>query len=1017
MATYSSSLYKTGYYLKLEVNEQSYSVANNSSTLSWRLYIQTTNGYHFSRIRIGAKVVIDGATVFNQAYSSSSQHSCSVNSTETIASGTTVVSHNANGTKTIAAGQISASNSTGGNVVPNMSLSSGHDLVLTNIPRASTITTTAGSTLMGTVRTINITRAADTFTHTLTYTFGSASGTIIRKTPSTAVSWTVPTSLASALTNAKSGTGTITCETFNGNDSVGTSTATFTATIPPSTATPANSTTTMGVNLPFTIARVANNLTHTVEWKFGNQTSYTALDSSSYGTSFVFSTTKGNTAALAAYVPTNNSSGSGTMRITTKNGSATVGTSTCAFKLAIPASSFSVSTDPITMGNAQTFSITRAASNITHKLTYSIGSASGTIGTGIGTSKTWTVPASLAAQVTALSGRGTITVTMTTYNGTAVCGSVVTGTFSAYIPVSTYTQSSNSVYVWSSVTFNISRAATTLYHTVQYSETSNFSSPHDIANHTSATKVTWTPEPDILDSIPGTSKKFYLRVITYNGASASTSVGNVTSEITVKVPNNASTRPQIASVSLTPSSSLSSPFSGLFIQNYSKVRASVVAQGMYNATISRYAITVSGVTNTSNSSPVTSSNTLSVSGTVSVKVTVTDSRGFTAYTTKSITVYAYSTPTVIPYTGNTSIIAARATSSGTVSKSGTYLHIECGRKISTLGGNNQGKIEYVLLNRDNQQIATGTLSANNAAASRDATPFTSSSAVVEDLTKTYTVQIVATDTFGNSTTYTVNIPTDEVTMDLRRYGMGIGIGQYSTSYKTLEIAPDWGIQGRVYGLGWLPQIPADSDLNNYRTPGRYAVFNSVLSSLTNLPSGATQGGVLTVISALGNAYYDIDADVASGSYIPIIQEYRTMDGSYEWERVVVGINGGWSYGGWRRIYPQANASSVSLTYVSNSGITSANFSSGFTLYQSGVNCILYVNAAPAAAAVTSFTTIGTIPEGARPNAAVVQNTNAQNSTTFVEVAIRLSTDGNIQLYSPGTQTSRIQMVIPYFTNL
>jgi len=96
--------------------------------------------------------------------------------------------------------------------------------------------------------------------------------------------------------------------------------------------------------------------------------------------------------------------------------------------------------------------------------------------------------------------------------------------------------------------------------------------------------------------------------------------------------------------------------------------------------------------------------------------------------------------------------------------------------------------------------------------------------VVNDLTSTYTVQITATDTFGNSTTYTVGIPTDEVTMDLRRYGMGIGIGQYSTRYKTLEVAPDWGIQGRVYGLGWLPQIPADSDLNNYRTPGRYAVL-------------------------------------------------------------------------------------------------------------------------------------------------------------------------------------------------
>lgn len=1014
MATYSSSLYKTGYYLKLEVNEQSYSVANNSSTLSWRLYIQTTNGYYFSQIRVGAKVVIDGATVLNRSYSSSSQYSCSENSTVTIASGTTVVSHNADGTKTIAAGQISASNSTGGNVVPNMSLSSGSALALTTIPRASTITTTAGSTLMGTVRTINITAASTSFRHTLTYTFGSSSTsyTIVDKTSATSYNWTVPTSLASALTNAKSGTGTITCETFNGNDPVGTSTATFTATIPPSTVSPDSATTTMGVNLPFTIARVANNLTHTVEWKFGNQTSYTALDSTSYGTSFVFSTTKGNTAALAAYVPTNNSSGSGTMRITTKNGTATVGTSTCAFKLKIPASSFSVGTDPITMGNAQTFTITRAASNITHKLEYLIGGAYGTIGTGIGTSKTWTIPASLAAQVASPNATATMTVYLTTYNGTAVCGSTATETFTARIPTSTYTQSSTAVYAGTgSVDINISRAATTLAHTVQYSADNSSWTTIGTAK-TSATKVTWSPAYSLINNISGTSATYYLRVITYNGSDAETSVGQNSSTITVKVPNNSTTKPTISSVTLTPYSSLSSPFNTIFIQGYTRVRAAITATGKYSATIANYALTVSGTTKSGSSSTQTTDSAVSVSGTVSVKVTVTDSRGFTASSTQSITVYAYSTPTVVPYTGNTSIIAARATSSGTVSKSGTYLHIECGRKISTLAGNNQGKIEYVLLDRDNQQIATGTLSANNAAASRYAT-FTSSTAVVEDLTKTYTVQIIATDTFGNSTTYTVNIPTDEVTMDLRRYGMGIGFGQYSTSYKTFEIAPDWGVQGRVYGLGWLPQVPADSDLNSYRTPGRYAIFGPVLSSLSNLPSGATQGGVLTVISSLGNAYYDIETQ--SGVYL--IQEYRTYDGSYEWERVLVGNAGSWVYGGWRRIYPQANASSVSLTYVSNSGITSANFSSGFSLYQSGVNCILYVNAAPASAAVTSFTTIGTIPEGARPNAAVVQNTNAQNSTTFVEVAIRLSTDGNIQLYSPGTQTSRIQMVIPYFTNL
>ena len=805
MATYTSSLYNTGYYLKLDVNETGTSVTGNTSTLSWKLYIQTVNGYYFSKVRVGAKVTIDGTTVVNRTYASSSQYSCSAGGTVTIASGTTTAAHNANGEKSIAAGAITASCTSAG-IVPNMSLASGTALNLTPIPRKSTITTSASSTVMGNVRTITITAASTSFRHTLTYSFNGKTGTIATKTSSTSVKWTVPTSLASALTDAKSGTGTITCETFNGSNSVGTSSTTFTATI--------------------------------------------------------------------------------------------------------PTSAFTLSASALNLGTALSITIARAASNLTHDLTYSFVNAGGTVGTGKGTSASWTPGYILAAQIPSATS-GTCQITCTTKNGTATVG---------------------------------------------------------------------------------TSSK----------------------TLTLRVPNNSTTRPVISSIDTTPSSSLSSPFSTLYIKGYTAVKTVVTAagakvSGTSIASISTYTATVDGVAKTGST---TTSNKLKSSGSVPVKVTVTDSRGFSTSQTKTISVYSYAPPAVIPYTGNTSVIAARATSSGTVSKSGTYLRIECGRKISSLAGNNQGKITYALLDATNTQIASGTLSANNTAASRYAT-FTSSEAVVNDLTSTYTVQITATDTFGNSTTYTVGIPTDEVTMDLRRYGMGIGFGQYSTSYKTFEIAPDWGVHGRVYGLGWLPQVPSDSDLNSYRTPGRYAVFGSVVSSLSNLPSGATQGGVLTVISSLGNAYYDIETQ----SNVYLIQEYRTYDGSYEWERVLVGNAGSWAYGGWRRLYPQANASSVPLTYVSNSGITSANFSSGFSLYQSGVVCMLYVNVAPAAVAVTSFTTIGTIPEGARPNAAVVQNTNAQNSTTFVEVAIRLGADGNIQLYSPGPQTSRIQMVIPYFTNL
>jgi hypothetical protein len=60
------------------------------------------------------------------------------------------------------------------------------------------------------------------------------------------------------------------------------------------------------------------------------------------------------------------------------------------------------------MGNSVTVSTNRASSSFTHSLYYQIGSGGwNTIGTGIGTSKSWTVPLSLANSTpnsTSLSG-------------------------------------------------------------------------------------------------------------------------------------------------------------------------------------------------------------------------------------------------------------------------------------------------------------------------------------------------------------------------------------------------------------------------------------------------------------------------------------------------------------------------------------------------------------------------------------------------------------------------------------
>lgn len=93
----------------------------------------------------------------------------------------------------------------------------------------STITTTNGT--LGTQQTITITRYNSSYTHTLSYAYGAATGTIATGV-GTSYNWTPPVSLASQFPSATSGTCVITCETFSGTTSLGTTATSISLAIP-----------------------------------------------------------------------------------------------------------------------------------------------------------------------------------------------------------------------------------------------------------------------------------------------------------------------------------------------------------------------------------------------------------------------------------------------------------------------------------------------------------------------------------------------------------------------------------------------------------------------------------------------------------------------------------------------------------------------------------------------------------------------------------------------------------------
>lgn len=221
--SFSGSI-RDGHY-KLRVDwSQSKNVSANTSTVTCKLYLVNDWSLNISG-RSDNTCTIDGSA---QTFSSPA-----ISSTGTHLLGTVsrTVNHASDGSKSLAISAVFQIRATlSGTYYGTITASA--NITLDSIPRASSVS--AANMTMGSAGTISISRASSAFTHTLTYSFGNTSGTIVTKTTATSVSWTPALSLASQIPNAISGTCTITCTTYNGNTNIGSKTCTLTLSIPAS---------------------------------------------------------------------------------------------------------------------------------------------------------------------------------------------------------------------------------------------------------------------------------------------------------------------------------------------------------------------------------------------------------------------------------------------------------------------------------------------------------------------------------------------------------------------------------------------------------------------------------------------------------------------------------------------------------------------------------------------------------------------------------------------------------------
>ncbi len=209
--------YGSYFWVKWEVQEQD--TAANKSTIAWSCGLSPGEQYYTNAIRMSA-VTIAGKTV----YSGGTYSDITDYKDHTFGSGTLEVAHDGDGSKTLVVGAFS------GWLYGNGDYNaSSRSFALPTIPRATT--PSIGGVVLGETARISLPRASSGFTHTLSYVFGGASGTIATGV-ATGYDWAVPESLAAEIPNAASGTGTLTCKTYSGSTLIGTKSVTFTAAVP-----------------------------------------------------------------------------------------------------------------------------------------------------------------------------------------------------------------------------------------------------------------------------------------------------------------------------------------------------------------------------------------------------------------------------------------------------------------------------------------------------------------------------------------------------------------------------------------------------------------------------------------------------------------------------------------------------------------------------------------------------------------------------------------------------------------
>lgn len=222
------------YLYEVEVIENSQSIENNTTNITVNFYITPKNSRFYGWTDTDAVFTI--ASDNNQSFNNNSnirsvKPNCNTyNSKVLVSSWTGTFNNKTDGTLQISTNVTYGWASTSTDYYTPKTTTVSASGATTTIPRATTPTLAVTSAKMGDTLVISLPRASDTFTHKLTYSFATTSGTIGTDI-ATSKNWTIPKDLANSIPSATSGTLMISCATYNGETLIGSKSVSLTLNI------------------------------------------------------------------------------------------------------------------------------------------------------------------------------------------------------------------------------------------------------------------------------------------------------------------------------------------------------------------------------------------------------------------------------------------------------------------------------------------------------------------------------------------------------------------------------------------------------------------------------------------------------------------------------------------------------------------------------------------------------------------------------------------------------------------